>query len=57
MAPWLKGANKWRAAEVRAVLAPAPVAVPQLPALRPDLTGYDQLLQGQSGVEEVQHVH
>jgi hypothetical protein len=57
MAPWMKGAKKWRAAEVRAVLAPGPVAVPQLPALRPDLTGYDQLLQGQSGVEEVQHVH
>jgi transposase len=55
MAPWLAGARMWRANDVRAALAPAPVAVPCVAVLSPELLSYDQLLSSQS-MEEVAHV-
>jgi hypothetical protein len=57
MAPWMKGSKKWRAAEVRTVLAPSPVLVPELAALSPELASYDQLLTPSSAGEEGEHVH
>jgi len=55
MAPWLAGARKWRASDVRAALSPASVVVPCVAALSPELLSYDQLLSSQS-MEEVAHV-
>src|SRR5215212_8816535 len=44
LAVWMAKAGKWRASDVRGVVAPVNVQVPDLPALSPDLAGYDQLL-------------
>jgi hypothetical protein len=52
--PWLAGAKKWRAAQVRASLVDEPVVVPQVAALSPELGSYDQLLS--QGAEEVSYV-
>jgi hypothetical protein len=49
MAPRLAGSGKWRAAEVRALIEPAAVAVPAVAALRPELDGYDRLLDRDAG--------
>ena len=57
MVPWMKGAKKWRAAEVRTVLGPGPVPVPELAALSPELASYDQLLNQSTAGEEVKHVN
>jgi len=57
MAPWMKGTRKWHAAEVRMVLAPDAVPVPELAALSPELASYDQLLSRSTAGEEVEHVH
>jgi len=51
MAPRLAGSKKWWAVEIRAALAPAPVEVPRVAALSPELLSYDQLLSGQSREE------
>ena len=56
MAPWMSGARKWRAADVRATLTPALVVVPELAALSPELTSYDELLNAPIEKEEVAHV-
>jgi hypothetical protein len=57
--PWMSRAGKWRATDVRATLGPAPVDVPQLAALSPELLSYDQLLSGpsQNPGGEVGHVN
>jgi len=57
MAPWMKGTKKWRAAEVRSMLAPGSVRVPELAALSPELASYDQLLNPSTPGEEVKHVN
>lgn len=56
MAVWMAGGRKWRAADVRATLTPALVAVPQLAALSPELISYDELLHRPTEKEEVAHV-
>jgi hypothetical protein len=56
MAPWMTGARKWRATDVRATLTPAPVVVPQLAALFPELISYDDLLSPPIQNEEAAHV-
>ena len=55
MAPCLASAKKWRASDVRAELAPTPMAVPTVAALSPELISYDELL-GSRSLEEVAHV-
>ena len=57
MVPWMSGAKKWRAADVRATLTPAVVSVPELAALSPELISYDALLNHPGENEEVVHVH
>jgi hypothetical protein len=47
--------KKWWAADVRAALTPAPVMVPCVAALSPELHGYDQLLSVELH-QEVAHV-
>jgi len=56
LAPWITGARKWRAADVRATLTPALVVVPPLAALAPELLSYDALLNRPTENEEVAHV-
>ena len=56
LTPWMAGAKKWRAADVRGTLVPAPVIVPQLAALSPELISYDELLNPPAGEKEVVHV-
>jgi hypothetical protein len=56
LAPWITGAKKWRAADVRATLTPALVVVPPLAALSPELIRYDELLNRPPENEEVAHV-
>ena len=53
----MKGIKKWRAAEVRMVLAPNSVLVPELAALSPELASYDQLLNPSTPGEEVKDVN
>ena len=53
MVPWMAGTKKWRAADVRATLAPAVVSVPELAALSPELLSYDELLNHPGEMEEV----
>jgi hypothetical protein len=55
MAPCLASVRKWRASDVRAALAPTPMAVPAVATLSPELASYDELLGSQS-LEEVAHV-
>jgi hypothetical protein len=60
LAPWMSGARKWRAADVRTTLRPALVVVPELAALSPELLSYDELLSRPSEKaenEEVADVH
>jgi hypothetical protein len=56
LAPWMTGAKKWRAAEVRATLTAAVVVVPELAALSPELISYDELLNHSDENGEVAHV-
>jgi hypothetical protein len=56
LTPWMTGDRKWRAAEVRATLTPAWVSVPQLAALAPELSSYDELLERPTQNPEVAHV-
>lgn len=55
MAPWMAGARKWRASDVRAALAPSGVEVPCVAVLSPELASYDRLLSSPA-MEEVVHV-
>ena len=57
MAPCMKESRKWRAADVRATLAPASIVVPELAALLPELTSYDELLNRPTQSQEVSLVH
>lgn len=56
LAPWLSGARKWRAVDVRTALRPALVVVPELAALAPELLSYDGLLRDPAESEEVADV-
>jgi hypothetical protein len=56
LAQWMAKAGKWRSSDVRGVVAPVTVRVPDLAALSPDLAGYDQLLTGTNASEGVAHV-
>lgn len=56
LATWMSGSRKWRAADVRATVKPAPVVVPELAALSPELNSYDALLTQPGENEEVAHV-
>lgn len=53
--PWVANPTKWSAAQIRSVLVPTAVEVPCLATLSPDLTCYDELLEGTTG-EEVANV-
>jgi transposase len=57
LATWIAKPGKWRASDVRAAVDPGTVRVPEIAALSPDLTGYDQLLNPSAApAQEVAYV-
>src|SRR5215213_7815909 len=57
LALWMAKPGKWRASDVRGVVAPTVVQMPDLAALSPDLAGYDELLgRNSEPSQEVVHV-
>lgn len=56
VALWMAKAGKWRASDVRGVVAPMAVPIPEVAALSPELASYDQLLAAVQPTQEVSYV-